>query len=118
MWQRGGGKYCKISVSRTPYLTGFTLYFRLEDGIPIQIFREIRTLQHCSESKEPGSECILRLRSYFAAGSAVVLATDFMLGDLGEIIRNWENPLRPVFDRFSIESRDQRTKTNTGCTLI
>jgi len=66
---------------------------RLEDGIPIQIFREIRTLQHCSESKEPGSECILRLRSYFAAGSAVVLATDFMLGDLGEIIRNWENPL-------------------------
>ena len=71
---------------------------RLEDGIPIQIFREIRTLQHCSESKEPGSECILRLRSYFAAGSAVVLATDFMLGDLGEIIRNWENPLRSVFD--------------------
>ena len=32
-------------------------------------------------------------RSYFAAGSAVVLATDFMVGDLGEIIRNWENPL-------------------------
>ena len=75
---------------------------RLEDGIPIQIFREIRTLQHCSESKEPGSECILRLRSYFAAGSAVVLATDFMLGDLGEIIRNWENPLRPGFEFLSI----------------
>ena len=83
----------------------------MEDGIPIQIFREIRTLQHCSESKEPGSECILRLRSYFAAGSAVVLATDFMLGDLGEIIRNWENPLRSVFDCFDIEIRNPRINT-------
>ena len=45
------------------------------------------------ESDEPGSEFVLRLRSYFAAGSAVVLATDFMVGDLGEIIRNWESPL-------------------------
>ena len=82
----------------------------MEDGIPIQIFREIRTLQHCSESKEPGSECILRLRSYFAAGSAVVLATDFMLGDLGEIIRNWENPLRSVFHCL-IEIRNPRMNT-------
>ena len=48
---------------------------RLEDGLPVQVFREIRTLQHCSESNQPGSEFILRLRAYFAAGSAGVLAT-------------------------------------------
>ena len=66
---------------------------KIDDGIPIAFFREIKTLQHCAESDEPGSEFVLRLRSYFAAGSAVVLATDFMVGDLGEIIRNWESPL-------------------------
>ena len=36
---------------------------KIEDGIPIQFFREIKTLQHCAESDEPGSEFVLRLRS-------------------------------------------------------
>ena len=67
---------------------------RLEDGLPIQVLREIKSLQQCSESDEPGSEHVLRLRSFFAAGSAIVLATDFMVGDLGDVIRDFRNPLR------------------------
>lgn len=66
---------------------------RLEDGLPIQVLREIKSLQQCSESSEPGAEHVLRLRTFFAAGSAVVLATDFMLGDLGDVIRDFHHPL-------------------------
>jgi len=66
---------------------------RLEDGLPIQVFREIKALQQCSESSEFGSENILRLREFFAAGSAIVIASDLMVGDLGDVIRDWRNPL-------------------------
>ena len=55
--------------------------------------REIKSLQQCSDSAEPGSEHVLHLRSFFAAGSAIVLATDFMVGDLGDVIRDFRNPL-------------------------
>ena len=53
---------------------------KVDDGIPIQFFREIKTLQHCAESDEPGSEFVLRLRSYFAAGTAVVLGEPLLTG--------------------------------------
>jgi len=76
----------KVAIKKIPLK-------RLDDGLPVQVLREIKSLQQCSESEAPGSENILRLRTFFAAGSAIMLVTDFMVGDLGDVIRDFRNPL-------------------------
>uniref|UniRef100_A0A914UIQ7 Cyclin-dependent kinase 20 n=1 Tax=Plectus sambesii TaxID=2011161 RepID=A0A914UIQ7_9BILA len=60
---------------------------RLEDGIPLQVFREIKALQ------ELNHENIICLREVFPHGSGLVLVFDFMTTDLGEMIRDYQRPL-------------------------
>ncbi|CAG5113183.1 Oidioi.mRNA.OKI2018_I69.chr2.g7313.t2.cds [Oikopleura dioica] len=79
---------------------------KLNAGLPKELIREIQAMRQTTrlpeidydddypEEEIRGAQHVLKLRDVFAAGSAVVLATDLMEGDLGDIIRSAER-MRP-----------------------
>ncbi|XP_064359474.1 cyclin-dependent kinase 20 isoform X2 [Dromaius novaehollandiae] len=64
---------------------------RPEDGVPPQTLREIKALREIEESPH-----VVRLRAAFAHGPAVVLAFEFVAGDLGGLLRAAAAPLPPA----------------------
>ncbi|XP_031800637.1 cyclin-dependent kinase 20 isoform X4 [Sarcophilus harrisii] len=64
---------------------------RLEDGIPNQALREIKALQEIEDS-----QYVVKLKAVFPHGAGFVLAFEFMLSDLSEVIRHGKRPLAPA----------------------
>ncbi|KAM9250283.1 cyclin-dependent kinase 20 isoform 2-T2 [Cariama cristata] len=63
---------------------------RPEEGVPPQTLREIKALREIEDHPH-----VVRLRAAFAQGPAVVLAFDFLVGDLGGLLRATPAPLSP-----------------------
>ncbi|XP_062955919.1 cyclin-dependent kinase 20-like isoform X2 [Cynocephalus volans] len=61
---------------------------RLEDGIPKQALREIKALREVDDS-----QYVVQLKAVFPHGAGFVLAFEFMLSDLAEVVRHAERPL-------------------------
>ncbi|XP_045418336.1 cyclin-dependent kinase 20 isoform X3 [Lemur catta] len=61
---------------------------RLEDGIPNQALREIKALQETEDSPY-----VVQLKAVFPHGAGLVLAFEFMLSDLAEVVRHAQRPL-------------------------
>ncbi|KAM9030587.1 cyclin-dependent kinase 20-like isoform 1-T2 [Megaptera novaeangliae] len=61
---------------------------RLEDGIPNQALREIKALQEIEDS-----QYVVQLKAVFPHGTGFVLAFEFMLSDLAEVVRHAQRPL-------------------------
>ncbi|XP_075864601.1 cyclin-dependent kinase 20 isoform X3 [Microcebus murinus] len=61
---------------------------RLEDGIPNQALREIKALQEIEDSPY-----VVQLKAVFPHGAGFVLAFEFMLSDLAEVVRHAQRPL-------------------------
>ncbi|XP_062955326.1 cyclin-dependent kinase 20 isoform X1 [Cynocephalus volans] len=61
---------------------------RLEDGIPKQALREIKALREVEDS-----QYVVQLKAVFPHGAGFVLAFEFMLSDLAEVVRHAERPL-------------------------
>ncbi|XP_063083415.1 cyclin-dependent kinase 20 isoform X2 [Cavia porcellus] len=64
---------------------------RLEDGIPNQALREIKALQEIEDS-----QFVVQLKAVFPHGMGFVLAFEFMLSDLAEVVRHAQKPLAPA----------------------
>ncbi|XP_078003960.1 cyclin-dependent kinase 20 isoform X1 [Phascolarctos cinereus] len=64
---------------------------RLEDGIPNQALREIKALQEIEDN-----QYVVKLKAVFPHGAGFVLAFEFMLSDLSEVIRHGKWPLAPA----------------------
>lgn len=64
---------------------------RPEDGVPPQTLREIKALREIEDNPH-----VVRLRAAFAHGPAVVLAFEFVAGDLGGVLRAAPAPLPPA----------------------
>uniref|UniRef100_A0A669QGK4 Cyclin-dependent kinase 20 n=1 Tax=Phasianus colchicus TaxID=9054 RepID=A0A669QGK4_PHACC len=64
---------------------------RPEDGVPPQTLREIKALREIEDNPH-----VVRLRAAFAHGPAVVLAFEFVVGDLGGVLRAAPAPLPPA----------------------
>ncbi|KAM9030797.1 cyclin-dependent kinase 20-like isoform 4-T9 [Megaptera novaeangliae] len=60
----------------------------LEDGIPNQALREIKALQEIEDS-----QYVVQLKAVFPHGADFVLAFEFMLSDLAEVVRHAQRPL-------------------------
>ncbi|NXG72645.1 CDK20 kinase, partial [Baryphthengus martii] len=61
---------------------------RPEEGLPPQTLREIKALREIEEHPH-----VVKLRGAFAQGPAVVLAFDYLVGDLGGLLRAAPAPL-------------------------
>lgn len=61
---------------------------KLEEGIPNTALREIKALQQIDEH-----ENIVRLREVMPQGMSFVLVFEYMVSDLSEVIKNYEQPL-------------------------
>ncbi|XP_034502959.1 cyclin-dependent kinase 20 isoform X2 [Ailuropoda melanoleuca] len=61
---------------------------RLEDGIPNQALREIKALQEIEDNQH-----VVQLKAVFPHGAGFVLAFEFMLSDLAEVVRHAQRPL-------------------------
>ncbi|XP_058157430.1 cyclin-dependent kinase 20 isoform X2 [Dasypus novemcinctus] len=61
---------------------------RLEDGIPNQALREIKALQEMEDN-----QYVVQLKAVFPHGAGFVLAFEFMLSDLAEVVRHAQRPL-------------------------
>ncbi|XP_066224557.1 cyclin-dependent kinase 20 isoform X2 [Saccopteryx leptura] len=61
---------------------------RLEDGIPNQALREIKALQEIEDN-----QYVVQLKAVFPHGAGFVLAFEFMLSDLAEVVRHTQRPL-------------------------
>lgn len=61
---------------------------RLEDGIPNQALREIKALQEIEDN-----QYVVQLKAVFPHGAGFVLAFEFMLSDLAEVVRHAQRPL-------------------------
>uniref|UniRef100_A0A8C9P766 Cyclin-dependent kinase 20 n=1 Tax=Spermophilus dauricus TaxID=99837 RepID=A0A8C9P766_SPEDA len=61
---------------------------RLEDGIPNQALREIKALQEIEDNPH-----VVQLKAVFPHGAGFVLAFEFMLSDLAEVVRHSQRPL-------------------------
>ncbi|EDV28998.1 uncharacterized protein TRIADDRAFT_20272 [Trichoplax adhaerens] len=70
---------------------------KIDDGIPNNILREIKTLQAITEH-----ENIVRLFDVFPDGSSLVLAFEYMVTDLSEILRSSQNTLPEVSSYYMI----------------
>ncbi|XP_047556842.1 cyclin-dependent kinase 20 isoform X5 [Lutra lutra] len=64
---------------------------RLEDGIPNQALREIKALQEIEDNQH-----VVQLKAVFPHGAGFVLAFEFMLSDLAEVVRHAQRPLVPA----------------------
>nr|XP_051703599.1 cyclin-dependent kinase 20 isoform X5 [Oryctolagus cuniculus] len=64
---------------------------RLEDGIPNQALREIKALQEIEDN-----QYVVQLKAVFPHGAGFVLAFEFMLSDLAEVVRHAQRPLAPA----------------------
>ncbi|XP_069738948.1 cyclin-dependent kinase 20 isoform X2 [Phaenicophaeus curvirostris] len=63
---------------------------RPEEPLPPQALREIKALREIGDHPH-----VVRLRCVFAQGPAVVLAFDYLVGDLGGLLRATPTPLPP-----------------------
>ncbi|XP_053908128.1 cyclin-dependent kinase 20 [Cuculus canorus] len=63
---------------------------RPEEPLPPQTLREIKALREIGDHPH-----VVRLRCAFAQGPAIVLAFDFLVGDLGGLLRATPTPLSP-----------------------
>ena len=61
---------------------------KIEDGNTNTALREVKALQEIDEH-----ENIVKLRQVIAQGMGLMLVFDFMVSDLSQIIKNYENPL-------------------------
>ncbi|XP_055128022.1 cyclin-dependent kinase 20 isoform X2 [Symphalangus syndactylus] len=61
---------------------------RLEDGIPNQALREIKALQEMEDN-----QYVVQLKAVFPHSAGFVLAFEFMLSDLAEVMRHAQRPL-------------------------
>uniref|UniRef100_A0A8C3WG24 Cyclin-dependent kinase 20 n=1 Tax=Catagonus wagneri TaxID=51154 RepID=A0A8C3WG24_9CETA len=61
---------------------------RLEDGIPNQALREIKALQEIEDR-----QYVVQLKAVFPHGAHFVLAFEYMLSDLAEVLRHAQRPL-------------------------
>uniref|UniRef100_A0A2K5ECB0 Cyclin-dependent kinase 20 n=2 Tax=Aotus nancymaae TaxID=37293 RepID=A0A2K5ECB0_AOTNA len=61
---------------------------RLEDGIPNQALREIKALQEMEDN-----QYVVQLKAVFPHGAGFVLAFEFMLSNLAEVVRHAQRPL-------------------------
>ncbi|XP_014201661.1 cyclin-dependent kinase 20 isoform X6 [Pan paniscus] len=61
---------------------------RLEDGFPNQALREIKALQEMEDN-----QYVVQLKAVFPHGGGFVLAFEFMLSDLAEVVRHAQRPL-------------------------
>ncbi|XP_037349630.1 cyclin-dependent kinase 20 isoform X2 [Talpa occidentalis] len=66
---------------------------RLEDGIPNQALREIKALQEIEDN-----QYVVQLKAVFPHGAGFVLAFEFMLSDLAEVVRHAQRPLAQAQD--------------------
>uniref|UniRef100_A0A4X1SMS1 Cyclin-dependent kinase 20 n=1 Tax=Sus scrofa TaxID=9823 RepID=A0A4X1SMS1_PIG len=64
---------------------------RLEDGIPNQALREIKALQEIEDS-----QYVVQLKAVFPHSAGFVLAFEYMLSDLAEVLRHAQRPLAQV----------------------
>jgi len=60
---------------------------RLEDGIPNTALREIKALQQIEHPN------VVKLYDVFSHGTGFVLVFEYMLSDLSEVLRNYDDPL-------------------------
>ncbi|XP_037073748.1 cyclin-dependent kinase 20-like [Pollicipes pollicipes] len=85
-----------VVLSAESLITGETVALkkvplkRLEDGIPLTMLREIKTLQHLE------SRHVVRLLDVFPQGPGFVLVFEHMVTDLAEILRDAARPLLPA----------------------
>ncbi|ESO08896.1 hypothetical protein HELRODRAFT_74648 [Helobdella robusta] len=61
---------------------------KIEEGIPNTALREIKALQEIDEH-----ENVVKLREVLPQGMGFVLVFEYMLSDLSEVIKNYEQPL-------------------------
>ncbi|XP_073908638.1 cyclin-dependent kinase 20 isoform X6 [Castor canadensis] len=64
---------------------------RLEEGVPNQALREIKALQEIEDNPY-----VVQLKAVFPHGAGFVLAFEFMLSDLAEVVRHAQRPLAPA----------------------
>ncbi|XP_004409914.1 PREDICTED: cyclin-dependent kinase 20 isoform X2 [Odobenus rosmarus divergens] len=84
------GWQCLSSVPQTGEIVALkkVALRRLEDGIPNQALREIKALQEIEDNQH-----VVQLKAVFPHGAGFVLAFEFMLSDLAEVVRHAQRPL-------------------------
>nr|KAF6483586.1 cyclin dependent kinase 20 [Rousettus aegyptiacus] len=82
-----GSVYCPSQTGEIVALKKVALR-RLEDGIPNQALREIKALQEIEDN-----QYVVQLKAVFPHGAGFVLAFEFMLSDLAEVVRHAQRPL-------------------------
>ncbi|KAF6123565.1 cyclin dependent kinase 20 [Phyllostomus discolor] len=79
--------FCPVQTGEIVALKKVALR-RLEDGIPNQALREIKALQEIGDN-----QYVVQLKAVFPHGAGFVLAFEFMLSDLAEVVRHTQRPL-------------------------
>ncbi|XP_032095807.1 cyclin-dependent kinase 20 isoform X15 [Sapajus apella] len=84
------GWHCLPSILQTGEIVALkkVALRRLEDGIPNQALREIKALQEMEDN-----QYVVQLKAVFPHGAGFVLAFEFMLSDLAEVVRHAQRPL-------------------------
>ncbi|KAM5243499.1 LOW QUALITY PROTEIN: cyclin-dependent kinase 20-like [Hipposideros larvatus] len=86
----GMGWQCLHTVAQTGEIVALknVALRRLEDGIPNQALREIKALQEMEDN-----QYVVQLKAMFPHGAGFVLAFEFMLSDLAEVVCQAQRPL-------------------------
>ncbi|XP_064217673.1 cyclin-dependent kinase 20 isoform X3 [Aotus nancymaae] len=84
------GWHCLPSILQTGEIVALkkVALRRLEDGIPNQALREIKALQEMEDN-----QYVVQLKAVFPHGAGFVLAFEFMLSNLAEVVRHAQRPL-------------------------
>ena len=87
---------------------------RLEDGIPNTALREIKALQQIEHPN------VVKLYDVFSHGTGFVLVFEYMLSDLSEVLRNYDDPLTQsqiksyMLMLLQVRSREQGVEGSWG----